>query len=99
MSKHNKTYKIKLESEKTTLEENIRGLEIIRSAYIKSESEADVRRLSEEINQKQDKLTEILRDITECRDKIAELDDWISEKVKSIQVETNSSSLISPLLI
>ena len=81
-------YKIKLESEKTTLEENIRGLEIIRSAYIKSESEADVRRLSEEINQKQDKLTEILRDITECRDKIAELDDWISEKVKSIQVET-----------
>ena len=40
-------YKIKLESEKTTLEENIRGLEIIRSAYIKSESEANVRRLSE----------------------------------------------------
>lgn len=81
-------YKIKLESEKTTLEENIRGLEVIRSAYIKSESESDVRRLSEEINQKQDKLTGILRDITECRDKIAELDDWISEKVKSIQVET-----------
>lgn len=81
-------YKIKLESEKTTLEENIRGLEVIRSAYIKSESEADVKRLSEEINQKQDKLTAILRDITECKDKIAELDDWISEKVKSIQVET-----------
>ena len=81
-------YKIKLESEKTTLEENIRGLEVIRSAYIKSESESDVRRLSEEINQKQDKLTGILRDITECGDKIAELDDWISEKVKSIQVET-----------
>lgn len=81
-------YKIKLESEKTTLEENIRGLEVIRSAYIKSESESDVKRLSEEINQKQDKLTEILRDITECKDNISELDSWISEKVKSIQVET-----------
>lgn len=81
-------YKIKLESEKTTLEENIRGLEVIRSAYIKSESESDIKRLSEEINQKQDKLTSILRDITECKDNIAELDDWISEKVKSIQVET-----------
>lgn len=85
-------YKIKLESEKTTLEENIRGLEVIRSAYIKSESESDIKRLSEEINQKQDKLVEILREITECKDKIAELNNWISETVKSIQVETAKDS-------
>lgn len=85
-------YKIKLESEKTTLEENIRGLEVIRSAYIKSESESDIKRLSEEINQKQDKLVEILREIAECKDKIAELNNWISETVKSIQVETAKDS-------
>ncbi len=85
--------KIKLESEKTTLEENIKGLESIRVAYMKSNDEQNVTRISAEINTKKSRFEEILKEIQVCKDNIDQLNSDIKTLVESITVESATDSI------
>ncbi len=80
--------KIKLDTERRTLEENIKGLQSIWSAYIKEKDETNASRVAGEINGLQTKVAENLRETEICRQNINGLNEEIKIIVDSISMPT-----------
>lgn len=79
---------IKLDTERRTLEENIKGLQSIWSAYVKEKDDVNANRIATEINGLQAKHAESLRETEICRQNINNLNDEIKKIVDSITMAT-----------
>ena len=84
--------KIKLDTERYTLEENIKGLQSIWNAYVKEKDEANATRIATEIKGLQDKHAQNLRETELCKQKIDSLGSEIKALVESITIETAKDS-------
>lgn len=84
---------VKLESERTALDYNIRNLEIRRTSYISDnkngEFNADIERMSTEINIKKDKFEQIIKDVQVVKDDISNVNGKIKEITLLINLETS----------
>lgn len=80
--------KIKLDTERKTLEENIKGLQSIWSAYIKEKDEINASRIASEINGLHNKHADNLRETEICRQNINNLNEEIKTIVDSISIPT-----------
>lgn len=84
---------VKLESERTALDYDIRNLEIRRTSYIadnkNGEFDDDIERMSTQINTKKDKFTQLMTDIQVVKDNITNINGKIKETTKLITLETS----------
>ena len=79
--------KIKLDTEVLTLEESIKGLEAIRVGYVKENDTENAQRLSKEINEKYDRVAELVKQLSVVGDEISNLKKQIEVTTKSITME------------
>lgn len=84
--------KIKLDTERKTLEENIKGLQSIWSAFVKEKDDKNANRIAIEIQILQKKHTESLRETEICRQNINNLNNEIKKIVDSITISTATDS-------
>ena len=84
--------KIKLDTERKTLEENIKGLQSIWTAYVKEKDDYNSNRIAGEIKVLQDKHSTSLRETELCRQNINNLNDEIKALVDSISMSTATDS-------
>ncbi|MDU3410105.1 hypothetical protein [Clostridium sp.] len=87
---------VKLESEKTALDYDIRNLEIRRTSYISDnkngEFDADIKRMSTEINSKKDKFEQLMINLQVVKDDISKVNGKIKEITLLINLETSEDS-------
>lgn len=79
--------RIKIESQISTLNETIKGLEVIRIAYIKALDDVNVLKMSTEINAKQDEVKASLAELSKVKDDINSTNREIDEAIESISME------------
>ena len=84
--------KIKLDTERKTLEENLKGLQSIWSAYVKEKDDINSTRMAVEINEVQAKINANLRETELCRQSINSLNEEIKTIVDSITISTASDT-------
>lgn len=89
---HNKKL-VKVESERTAIDYDIRNLEIRRTSYIadnkNGEFDEDIERLSREINEKKDKFESLMVEIQSIKDDIAKVNGKIKQITQIINLETS----------
>lgn len=84
---------IKIESEKTAIDYDIRNLEIRRTSYIQDnkngEFDDDIEKISKEINIKKDRFEELMIEIQVLKDEISKVNGSIKEITTIINLETS----------
>ena len=84
---------VKLESERTAIDYDVRNLEIRRTSYIadnkNGQFDADIERMSIEINKKKDKFEQLMIEIQKIKDSISELNGKIKEITVLMNIETS----------
>lgn len=84
---------VKLESERTAIDYDVRNLEIRRTSYIadnkNGQFDADIEKMSIEINKKKDKFEQLMIEIQKVKDDITELNGKIKEITVLMNIETS----------
>lgn len=87
---------VKLESEKTALDYDVRNLEIRRTSYISDnkngEFNSDIERMSIEINSKKDKFEQLMINLQVVKDDISKINGKIKEITLLINLETSEDN-------
>lgn len=87
---------VKLESEKTALDYDVRNLEIRRTSYISDnkngEFNSDIERMSIEINSKKDKFERLMANLQVVKDDISKVNGKIKEITLLINLETSEDN-------
>lgn len=87
---------VKLESEKTALDYDVRNLEIRRTSYISDnkngEFNSDIERMSIEINSKKDKFEQLMINLQVVKDDISKVNGKIKEITLLINLETSEDN-------
>lgn len=94
--------KIKLDTDRKTLEERIKGLQSIWNAYVKENAISDANRIATEINELQTKHSENLRDTENVRQQINALKEEMEKLVKTVSIEVatdNQGKIFSDILL